>query len=560
MLHQGLILQVKKAGIALIQKQWIHVMLILCMGIIAFRLAYTHQKKLPSYHWQSWLWADQTGYYIYLPATFIYQWEVDLLPENIMDKTGLGFEEYEGNKIFTRYTSGVSFFQLPFFAVGHLLAVISGSPQDGFSNPYIFAQIAGGAFWGVLGLLFLYFFLSAKWSTTTAMLALIAAWAGTPMIFYHSYGNGMSHIYCFTLIAFLLWYVHRAGKWDVWFWLITGGTSGWLILIRPTHLLTVAVIVVYFLLEGRKDLWKSLLKPVHFSAAIIAAAIVWVPQLLYWHHLSGHWILDSYQGYGFSKLSNPELLKFWFSPRNGLFPYAPIMLLLICISVWQAMQKKYTSLLFLLFFMISSYLFSSWFMWYFGCGFGSRNFVDTLPLWILPFAHNADSLMKWSRLSRNAFLLVTALSILFTCKMLQGYDKCHSGQGDWDWKEFQFDFIRSSKRSKFSNVQISADDLYYTLYQEYKENTTPKRYKELLISGTFESEPNCKEVFVVVNGSLGGESLIYNQSNICISKQGRFDVYFEVEDKQKRPMLWSVYLWNPKQQKAVIKHGNIRFR
>jgi hypothetical protein len=557
---QGLILHTQKAGIALIQKQWFHVMLILGMGITAFSLAYTHQKKLPAYNWQSWLWADQTGYYIYLPATFIYEWDADRLPENIMDKTGLGFETYAENKIFTRYTSGVSFFQLPFFAVGHLLSGISGSPQDGFSSPYIFAQIAGGGIWGTLGLFFLYLFLSARWSTTTAMFTLIAAWAGTPLIFYHSYGNGMSHIYCFTLIAFLLWYVNRSRKPDAWFWIITGGISGWMILIRPTHVLTVAVIFAYFLIDGRKELWTSLLKPLHICVAIIAAAIFWVPQLMYWHHLSGHWIMDSYQGYGFSNLSNPELIKFWFSPRNGLFTYAPVMFIFASLTIWQIVEKQYTAILIMVFFLFSSYLFSSWFMWYFGCGFGNRNFVDTLPLWVIPFSQITESSLQWGRIRRNVFMVITLLCLIFTCKMLQGYDKCHTGKGDWDWKEFQFDFIRSSKRSKFSNVQIAADSLYYPLYQEYKENTTPKRYKELLISGTFESEPNCKEVFVVVNGSLGGESYIYNQSDICISKQGRFDAYFEVDDKQKRPMLWSVYLWNPKQQKAVIKHGNIRFR
>lgn len=542
------------------QKQWIHLMLILCMSITAFGLAYTHQKKLPSFHWQSWLWADQTGYYIYLPASFIYEWDADKLPENIMDKTGLGFELYGENKIFTRYTSGVSFFQLPFFALGHWLAGISGSQQDGFSNPYIFAQIAGGVIWGTLGLLFLYLFLSAKWGTITAIFSVITAWAGTPLIFYHSYGNGMSHIYCFTLIAFLLWYVRKCRKSDVWFWVITGCVSGWMVLIRPTHVLTVSVIFAYFIINGRKELWASLLKPLHICVAIVAAAIVWLPQLMYWHHLSGHWIMDSYQGYGFSNLSNPELIKFWFSPRNGLFTYAPVMAIFIMIAFWQTIQKQNTAILLTVFFLISSYLFSSWFMWYFGCGFGSRNFVDTLPLWVIPFSQITKSSLQWDKFRRNIFLLSTLLCLVFTCKMLQGYDKCHTGKGDWDWKEFQFDLIRSSNCSKFPNMQISADSLYYTLYQEYEDNSRPKRYRSVLISGNFEAEPNCKEIYVVVNGNWGGETFIYNQHDICVSGQGEFDIYFEVEEKQKRPLFWNVYIWNPRQQKAIIKNGNIRFR
>jgi len=144
--------------------------------------------------------------------------------------------------------------------------------------------------------------------------------------------------------------------------------------------------------------------------------------------------------------------------------------------------------------------------------------------------------------------------------MMHGYDKCHTGKGDWDWKEFQFYFMRNGKESKFWNVEIVSDTLYYPLYKESEENTNPRRYKELLVSGTFESDPNCKEVLVVVNGSLGGESYIYNQHDICISDLGRFEAYFEVEDKDKRALIWNVYLWNPYRQNVVIKNGNIRFR
>jgi len=32
-------------------------------------------------------------------------------------------------------------------------------------------------------------------------------------------------------------------------------------------------------------------------------------------------------------------------------------------------------------------------------------------------------------------------------------------------------------------------------------------------------------------GILGGETFIYNQHDICVSGQGEFDVYFEVEEK-----------------------------
>jgi|GEM_PF-577488 len=532
-----------------------HIFLILCMGFMAFYWAFSHQRKLPAYHWQSWLWADQTGYYIYLPATFIYQWQAELLPADIIDKTGNGFERYPENKIFTRYTAGVSYFQLPFFLIAHALSYRDGFPGNGFSDVYIYAQIASGAFWGTLGLLFLYGFISRKWNRRTGIISTVVCWAGTPLLFYHAYGNGMSHIYGFGLIAFILWYVEQRQffKWHDWF--VIGLMSGWLVLIRPTHAITIIVILVYFILEGRQYLWRSLLHPLHIAILIFAVFMLWLPQFLYWHHLSSQWFMDSYAGYGFTHLSDPEVLKFWFSPRNGLFVYAPFMMILVVIFLYQIYHRQGSAWLMFGFFLFFSYIFSSWFMWYFGCGFGSRNFVDIMPLLILPFSDFLFRIrIRWY--SGLGFFLILMLSVGLTFKLTHASGKCFTGKGDWDWAEYRFGLFRQSHMVSLSDIDIAANATYSTVYEG---NAGGRRYKEIEIFGKLESEISCSEVFWVVTGSHGGNRRIYRQTDICVSEMGDFHAYFEVDDTIRSSMEWKVYLWNYGGYDVGFRGGKLRF-
>jgi hypothetical protein len=86
---------------------------------------------------------DAFGYYLYLPLEFIYH---DLRLEN-MDVLRELFEKYypsstlyqvfkspEGGWLI-KYTMGLALMQSPFFFIGHLVAILSDFPADGFSQP-----------------------------------------------------------------------------------------------------------------------------------------------------------------------------------------------------------------------------------------------------------------------------------------------------------------------------------------------------------------------------------------------------------------------------------------
>jgi len=73
-------------------------------------------------NWQSEIWADMAGYYVYLPATFFYHFDASKTPPGIDEKTGYGFFlDRTHNKVVTGYFYGVSLLVSPFFFAGHVI-------------------------------------------------------------------------------------------------------------------------------------------------------------------------------------------------------------------------------------------------------------------------------------------------------------------------------------------------------------------------------------------------------------------------------------------------------
>ncbi len=79
-------------------------LILFCAIVLALLIFYKHEK-LEDFDWKCEIFADQSGYYVYLPATFIYHFSAEKMPENIVNKTGLGFKfDSSHNRILTKYT------------------------------------------------------------------------------------------------------------------------------------------------------------------------------------------------------------------------------------------------------------------------------------------------------------------------------------------------------------------------------------------------------------------------------------------------------------------------
>src|ERR1017187_6166252 len=88
---------------------------------------------------------DALGYYMYLPATFIYN-NVDRMANLPTDKginkrvmwhaDVMKGQKGKPGKVVNQYTYGVAFMEMPFFFIAHITEKISGGRANGYSDTY----------------------------------------------------------------------------------------------------------------------------------------------------------------------------------------------------------------------------------------------------------------------------------------------------------------------------------------------------------------------------------------------------------------------------------------
>jgi hypothetical protein len=102
--------------------------------------------------WQSTYWADQGGYYFYLPLLFNYQLDVQSIPEDLDNKYGEGFHVDHGNNTVTNiYPCGVALLQTPFFISASIYYYYNHQKVTGFEKGFQNASIIGLSFYLLLG-------------------------------------------------------------------------------------------------------------------------------------------------------------------------------------------------------------------------------------------------------------------------------------------------------------------------------------------------------------------------------------------------------------------------
>ncbi len=456
----------------------------------------THFKRAgtPDFDYRAELWADQAGYYIYLPALFIYDMDAREIPADMEEKLGCGFRSHR-NSFFTKYPAGVALLQLPFFAVVHTWQHLSGGITDGYSGFYQQVPNLAAVFYAAVGaFLFFRLLLLRKIPVRLSWMLSLCLVFGTHLLYYTTYYGGMSHVYSFFLITAFMYLLQRAiGKGGAGLptYLALGALAGALLICRPTNLMLLFFVMLLFLLEDRGSLLRLLNNRRTLASLLMAGVVVFI-QLLYWHHISGDWIYYSYQGEGFSNWQQPYFLEVWFSPNNGLFPYTPIFLLVLGAIVWSFSGKLKKALLYSFSFLALSYMVASWHQFHFGISFGSRNFVEYLPFFFLPLAemlHHFKPGRKYIGLVAAAIFMV-----LYNLKLSYTYDMQFGGQ-NWEWDNYRQLALRGARGGSFSFGIIS-------------ENHSPPAYSINNFSelGYTFHELRCVDLWGKVKVLSGGEN------------------------------------------------------
>ncbi len=389
---------------------------------------YNYENWTDDYKIIAW---DVNSYYAYLPMVFIHH-DIDL---DFVDEDPATHKAHfwpvptptGGKAILT--TMGLSFLYAPFFLGGHLYAHLFGYETSGFSAPYQIALILSCLFYLTIGLIFLRKFLRLYFSEPVTALTLLIVVFGTNLLHYVTDEPTMSHAYNFSLISVFLFTVTR------WYRsprfvnaVITGALAGLITLIRPTNIIVILFLLLYGITSftdlGNRIVfyfrrWGLLL------VMVTAFIIVWIPQFLYWHHVSGSIFLNTYGtgGEGFF-FNNPQVWHLLFSYRKGWFVYTPVMF--VAILGFYFLYRKNRGLFWpvLVYLLVNTYILASWWAWWNGGSFGQRSFIDMYGLMAIPLA----ALLAWALQKRfytwiPIVLVITALLSLNIFQTLQYREK-----------------------------------------------------------------------------------------------------------------------------------------
>lgn len=378
---------------------------------------------------------DIKNYYAYLPAVFIYgDHSLEFTredPEFFGDKFWPIPTPSGGLVIVT--SMGLAILYFPFFLMGHLAAWLTGVEMNGFSPPYAFFLVLSSLFYVIIGLNVLRKVLLRYFSDGITAMTLLAMFFATNLLFYTAFEGPMSHAYNFALFALFMWLtIHWHEKPGVKNSLMLGLLAGLIVLIRPTNI----VLLVFFVLYDVKsfnDLKQRIVflgrkyNLVLFMAA--AAFLVWLPQMLYWKSVSGHWLYYSYKEEEGFFFGNPQIIRGLFSYRKGWLLYTPIMVFAFSgiALLWKYRRAFFWPIF--LFSVINIYVVLSWWSWWYGGGFGQRAFIESYALLAIPFATLLYAAGKWRKGVQR--LLVTLTFLLMVHGIFQTA-QYHYGAIHWD--------------------------------------------------------------------------------------------------------------------------------
>ncbi len=359
---------------------------------------------------------DIFGYYLYLPFSFIYG---DLALSNLSSveevlavyqntDTLYQLVPYEDNNLI-KYPIGWALLNLPFFIVGHLIALFSPYPADGFSAPYQLSILVGSLVYLILGFIGLRRLL-LQWFTpkVTAITLLVVALA-TNLLHQAVQAPGMVHVYLFALYAWVGLLVYRdreLGRPS----LLLGVLTGVLVITRNSEIVFAIFLILVFGFRKKRDLtwFKGVYQ--HWNKFLLGALIGVIPQMIYWMYVTGLPLVYSYQnpGEGFDLLS-PHTWNFLFSFRKGWLIYTPVMLFaLFGLKHFRKIDRQW-HLAFLWMLLFTVYLLSSWTTWWYAASFGQRSMVQYYAFLAIPMAVYIANALKNKKV--YVFVIFAALTI-----------------------------------------------------------------------------------------------------------------------------------------------------
>jgi len=376
---------------------------------------------------------DGEGYYAYLTAYLIdrdpsFATLVDrrFPTDRLVGLSGLSYQPATGRYL-DKYAPGVAVMTLPFFAVGHGVAALSGERADGYSRSEQLASGLAALAWGIAGLAALRRLLLRLFPDPATAATLLCLGLGTSLLSYLALDSSYSHAFSFaavalTLLAVIRW---REGPQSWRRSLEVGLAAGLVVGIRPANLVAILPLVALGVVGWPTARARAATLSRHWPRIVLgaaAAAPLVVATLLAWSFARGAPVLFSYRGdEGFSFLHPQWRVLYSFRP-HGLAPYAPVLVLaaLGMVPLWRHTRVWFWPVTVALSF--QTYLLASWSAWPLGAGFGHRGYVDAYGLLAVPltalFAAAWSS--RWRLVTGGVAVLACSTSMLGILAYWQG--------------------------------------------------------------------------------------------------------------------------------------------
>ena len=429
-------------------------------------LTWYFHKEATRFNDRTEMWSDRAGYYIYLPATFYYHFDARKMPADLDIQTGGGFStDTVHNKIDTKYTYGVALMNAPFFFASALISRLTGyDSENGFSMLFMRMLSLAAVIYLILGLWFLKKFLDHYFSPAVSLFVITLIFLGTNLFYYALIDGMMSHVYSFFLFALFLFALKKfqlsASK--SWFILLCL-TFSLVILIRPTNII---LGLLFFGWDAAGPAaWlkriKQFLKPSYILCFLAILFIIFLPQLIYWKYLSGNWIHFSYRNEGFTNWAHPRVGEVLFSPVNGLLIYAPLVVFFLIGNLVMLFRKLQNGGLIAAVFVVVTLVVASWYMWYFGCCYGQRSYIEYFTILAVPFGYLITGLFNSRSFWLKAILLFfiflfTYVNLRMTVSLYR-FERCYYGS-TWDWEHYRTSLGRAGIIPPVQQVQSYEND------------------------------------------------------------------------------------------------------
>jgi hypothetical protein len=327
-------------------------------------------------------------------------------------------------------TIGSAVLWAPFYAAGHLVALATGAPADGFSRPYVVAVAIGSAAYGFAAMV-LSALIARRIAGRGAGAALVIA-LGTPILFYSYVAPVFGHATSAFAVALFLWtWLVVRERWTLAGALALGLAGGVMAMVREQDVLLAIGPGLDFLITLTRRRREGAVTATRVLAAagtgVAGFALAYAPQFFAYRALNGGFAPDETVT---RKLiwTSPHALSVLFSPEHGLFAWTPLAFFAIAGLVWLGAARAHTArpdarrLAWLLLLMVAAQVYTSGSVdsWTVSGAFGQRRFVALTPILTVGMAAFMMALQT-GPLARRVALALAILGIWWNVGLMMQF-------------------------------------------------------------------------------------------------------------------------------------------